>query len=260
MKRFLITANKKLKGFYVLIAVLVLWQTAPRAGWVNPIYVPSITTIITQSELTPAMALKHIIVSLRRMVVGFSICTVIALPLAFILGGAIPALANVLRLLLQFLSQIPPYILYPVLALFAGIGEKSVVMIVFWAGLWPLLFTTIQGVQDINPRLISAARAMNANSALIFFKVIVPATFPNIMRGIRLGLNNSFLILIGAENIGGKEGLGWLIGNANKLGKINRVYFGAFLVVILGIALNFGIQKLENRVTGWKRLPSEAAV
>ncbi|MDR2752429.1 MAG: ABC transporter permease [Clostridiales bacterium] len=258
MKRFLAAANSKLEGFYVLFALLILWQAASTFGWVNPTYVPSITSIITQSELTFLEALGHVVVSLRRVVAGFALCALIGLPLAFILAGAIPQLSFALKYLLRFLSQIPPYILYPILALFAGIGEKSVIMIVFWAGLWPLLFTTIQGIQDIDPVLVKMARSMSANQVFMFFKVVIPAVFPNIMRGMRLGFNSGFLILIGAERIGGKSGLGWLIGNANSLGKVKRVYFGAFLVVILGFALNFLMQKLETSVTKWKPTEAEA--
>ncbi|MDR0818430.1 MAG: ABC transporter permease [Oscillospiraceae bacterium] len=261
MKRFLVAANNKMMGFYLLIAVLILWQIAPAMGWVNPTYIPAISTIASESAVMGAGAVfTHIGISLRRVLLGFICCVAAGLPLAFILGGAIPQAALVLRTLMQFLSQIPAYILYPVITMIWGVGEGSIELVIFWAGFWPILFTTIQGIQDIDPKLIRAAQAMSANPFFLFFKVIIPAVFPNIMRGIRLGMSNCFLILIGAETMGGKEGLGWLISNSTRMAKINRVYLGAFLAAILGFALNFAMQKLESRVTKWKEVPEEAEI
>jgi NitT/TauT family transport system permease protein len=258
MKRFLIAANNKLMGFYLLIIVLVLWEIAPAMGWVNPTYIPAISTIVGEAIAVGPTLFVHIGVSFRRVLIGFACCVIVGLPLAFILGGAIPKAATVLRALMQFLSQIPAYILYPVIVMIAGAGEFPIEIVIFWAGFWPILFTTIQGIQDIDPKVIRAAKAMSAKPVFLFFKVVVPSVFPNIMRGIRLGMTSCFLILIGAETMGGKEGIGWLISNSNRMAKINRMYVGVFLSAILGFALNYAMQKLESGVTKWKEVPEEA--
>jgi NitT/TauT family transport system permease protein len=261
MKRFLKVLNNKLMGYYLFIIVLTIWQLAPSFGWVNPTYIPPISTIAAEIGVmgVPAV-LKHVFTSLRRVLTGFSLCVLVGLPLAFILGGAIPKASVVLRALMQFLSQIPSYILYPVITLVWGPGENSIVLVIFWSGIWSILFTTIQGIQDIDPKLIVASKTMNISPIALFFKVIVPAVFPNIMRGIRLGMTNCFLILIGAETMGGEAGLGWLISNATRMAKINRIYLGAFLAAIVGYALNTLMQKLEASVVTWKEVPEEATI
>ncbi|MDR1599083.1 MAG: ABC transporter permease [Oscillospiraceae bacterium] len=257
MKRFLTALNDRLSGYYILIAILVIWQIAPSLGWTNPTYIPPPSTILTKSEVSLLTVATHILVSFRRVLAGFLVCAAVGLPLAFLLGGAAPKAAAALRALMQFLSQIPPYILYPVVALFIGVGERAIIIIVFWSGMWPLLFSTIQGIQDIDPSLIRAARAMGARPLFLFFKVVVPGVFPNLTRGVRLGMTNCFLILIGAETMGGKEGIGWFISNSSRMAKINRVYLGAFLVAALGVALNWAMVKLEKNVVKWKRVPDE---
>jgi NitT/TauT family transport system permease protein len=259
MKRFLIALNDKLMGFYLLIAMLVLWQVAASAGWVNASYIPAITTIAHEGAvLGVGVVLNHILSSLRRVAVGFVFCAAAGLPAAFILGGAIPKASTVLNALLQFLSQIPPYIIFSVILLLFGPGEISIEFVVFWSGFWPTLFTIIQGVQDIDSMLIRAAKSMKANPVFLFFKVVVPAVLPNIMRGIRLGMTNCFLILIAAETMGATDGIGWLISNGVRMGKVNRVFLGAFLVAIVGFALNYAMQVLEANTTKWKRLSEEA--
>jgi NitT/TauT family transport system permease protein len=261
MKKALLKTNRFLSGTYLIIALIILWQVAPNVGWTNPTFIPSFTTVLGEgAKMTLPVVLKHVGVSLRRVLTGFALCVVTAMPLAFILGGALPRVTPWLRTLMQFLSQIPPYILYPVIILFNGPGEDSIAMVIFWSGFWPVLFTTIAGITDLDPRLVRCARAMNANSLTIFFKVVLPGVFPNLMRGIRLGMTFSFLILIGAETMGSDAGIGWLIQNAQRMGNINRIYLGALLAAILGFALNRAMELLESRVIAWKPLPEEVTI
>ncbi|SHH98484.1 NitT/TauT family transport system permease protein [Sporobacter termitidis DSM 10068] len=260
MKRFLIKANKRLMSFYLLIILLVIWQLAPSLGWTNPMYVPSLSTIATEAvKMTIPQVLLNVGVSLRRVLIGFLLCVAGGLPLAFLMGGAVPKVALALRSLMQFLSQIPAYILFPVITMIWGPGEKSIAIVIFWSGFWPLLFTTIQGIQDIDPKLIRCARTMNAGPLTLFVKVILPAVLPNLMRGIRLGMTNCFLILIGAETMGGESGIGWLINHSQRMGQVPLIYLGAILAAVLGFLLNLLMLKLENRIVKWKQLPEDAA-
>jgi NitT/TauT family transport system permease protein len=255
VKKILFGLNDKLMNVYLLILFILLWQFAPALGWTNPIFIPSFSTIIYEAAaLTLPKVLMHVGHSLRRVIVGFVICMAAALPVGFILAGALPRIAAVLQALMKFLSQIPPYILYSVIAIVSGPGEKAITFVIVWSAFWPVLFTTIQGIGDIDARLIRCARSMSAGHISVFFKVVVPAVFPNLMRGVRQGMTMAFLMLIGAESMGAQSGIGWLIHNAQVMGYINRIYLGALLTAVIGFLLNFTMTYIEKKLTVWKEV------
>lgn len=256
----LLFLNHKLMSVYLLILFIALWQAAPALGWVNPVFIPSFSTVLdSAAELTPWGLLLHIGQSLRRVVTGMAICAALALPLGFILGGALPKTAAALKALMNFLAQIPPYILYAVIVIIAGPGETAITFVIVWSAFWPVLFTVIEGVKEIDPRLIRCAKSMNTGAAQLFFKVALPAAFPNLMRGLRQGLTLGFLMLIGAESMGAKSGIGFLIHNAQVMGYISRIYLGALLSAALGFLLNFFAGFIEKKLVVWKETENEKA-
>ncbi|MDR3146554.1 MAG: ABC transporter permease [Treponema sp.] len=257
MSKVLHALNNRLLNVYLLVAAIVLWQIAPGLGWTNPVFVPPFSTIVGEAvEMSIPVVLLHVGHSLLRVFVGFVICMAASLPLGFILGGAFPRLAALLRALMNFLAQIPPYILYSVIAIVSGPGERAIAFVIVWSAFWPVLFTTLQGVGEIDARLIRCARSMNAGNLLVFFKVVLPAVFPNLMRGARQGMTMSFLMLIGAESMGAQSGIGFLIHNAQVMGYINRVYLGALLSAVVGFLLNAAMAFIEKKLVTWKE-PSE---
>jgi NitT/TauT family transport system permease protein len=253
MKKAAKAINKRLMGTYLIIAFVALWQILPSVGLMNSTFVPPFSTVLADgAKLGLAKILIHICISLKRVLVGFAVSAVIALPLGFVLGGGIPKVARFLWSLIAFLQQIPPYILYPVFLLVFGPGENGIYLVIFWSVFFPILFTTMQGVNEVDAKLVKAARAMSCNGFLVFIKVVLPATFPSILRAVRTGLSMAFLMLIGAESLGADSGLGWMINNAQKLGWISRIYLGALIVCIVGFAVNYGLGVVERVFIDWK--------
>ena len=258
LKRGLLYIHNRLLGAYLFIVLLLIWEIAPRIGLVSPVFVPPFSRVIQVGlDLSVLNILLYIAISLKRVFIGFVLATALALPVGFILAGALPWLARFIRPLPVFLSQIPPFILLPIFVIVIGVGEGGIYTVIFWSSFWPVLFTTLAGIQAVDPQLIRAARAMNAGRCQIFFRVLLPAAFPTIMAGIRTGLTMSFFMLIGAESMGADSGLGWLIHNAQSMGFIPRIYLGAILVAGVGLALHYFLEMLEKNVVDWKEKPEE---
>ncbi|MDR2615864.1 MAG: ABC transporter permease [Oscillospiraceae bacterium] len=256
---FLTSLNKRLMGSYLIILFILLWQFAPSFGWTNPHYVPPFTTVLGDGAyIGISKILIHISISLKRVLVGFAVAMTAGLPLGFILGGGVPKVAETLRPLIAFLQQIPPYILYPVFMLIIGPGENGIHLVIFWSVFWPVLNTTIQGVGAMDAKLIRCARTMNAGVVTVFFKVVLPAVFPNLMRGVRSGLTMGFLMLIGAESMGADSGVGWMINNAQRMAWVPRVYLGALIVCSVGFLLNWWLGVIERTFVDWKPVAEEA--
>ncbi|NGM80896.1 ABC transporter permease [Paenibacillus sp. 7124] len=250
-----------LRGYYLLFLLLVIWELAPRLGWVSAVFVPPFSRIVkVGADLGIVNILLYIAVSLKRVFVGFFIASILALPLGFILAGALPWLARFIKPFTLFLSQIPPYILFPIFVIIIGIGEGGIYTVIFWSSFWPILFTSISGISQVDPLLVRAAKAMNTGRIQIFFKVVLPAAFPAVMTGLRTGLTMSFFMLIGAESMGADKGLGWLIHNAQSMGFIERIYLGALIVALVGALLNFILDFLEENIVDWKETAEEQTV
>lgn len=253
MKQTLKSIHNALAGFYLVFLLIIIWELAPRMGWANDVFVPPFTRVLkTGWDLGIVNILLYISISLKRVFIGFLLAIVLALPTGFILAGALSWLARFIRPLTLFLSQIPPYILFPIFVIIIGVGEGGIYTVIFWSTFWPVLFTSITGISNVDPLLVRAAKAMNASRIETFFKVIIPAAFPTIMAGLRTGLTMSFFMLIGAESMGADSGLGWLIHNAQSMGFIERIYLGALMVAAVGALLNYVLEFLEESVVDWK--------
>ncbi|MBW4082977.1 ABC transporter permease [Paenibacillus sp. S150] len=250
------SVHRSLLSFYLFFLVLVIWETAPRLGLVSDVFVPPFSRIVQAGvDLGLTNILLYISISLKRVFVGFFLATLLALPAGFILAGAFPKLAVFLQPLTRFLASIPPFILFPVFVIIIGIGEGGIYTVIFWSSFWPILFTTIAGIQNVDPLLIRSAQSMNAGKLRIFAKVILPGASPTLITGLRTGLTMSFFMLIGSESMGADSGMGWMIHNAQSMGFVERIYLGAIMVAGVGLVLNYVLEYLESSVLYWRQAP-----
>jgi NitT/TauT family transport system permease protein len=240
-----------------IIGLLLLWEVAPRIGLTDPQFVPPLSAVLWAAWKIAATGelFIHIATSLQRVVMGLVMGIVFAVPLGFLLGGVFPRLSQQLRPLLNLLGQINAFSLFPIFILFFGIGEAAKVSIIFWSCLWPVLFTTISGVQQVDPLYIKSARAIGADKVTIFFKVILPGAAPPIFTGVRIGATTAFLMLIAAEMIGASAGLGWLIHNSTVNNQMPRLFAATITIALLGMAINYLIYWLEWNILTWKQQP-----
>ena len=137
--------------------------------------------------------------------------------------------------------------------LFFGIGELAKFAVIFWSCVWPILFTTIAGVQGVDPLYVKVAGPMGSGRLTIFVRVLFPGALPSIFTGIRLGTTVAFLMLIAAEMIGASRGLGWLVWNAQINFQMPNLFAATVLISLLGLTLNFTFATLEERLTGWRQ-------
>jgi NitT/TauT family transport system permease protein len=246
--------HDRLLDWYGLILVVAIWEAGPRMGWIDSQFFPPPSVIIAEGAklLEKGELLPHILVSLGRIMTGFTVAVAVATPLGFILGGWFPRLTHFLRPLLRLLGQINAFSLFPLFVLFFGIGELAKFSIIFWSCLWPILFTTIAGVQGVDPLHVKVARSMGSSRLSLFTRVLFPAALPSIFTGIRLGMTIAFLMLIAAEMIGASTGLGWLVLNSSVNYVIPRLYLAAAVIALLGMGINYLLHFLESRVIRWK--------
>ncbi|MFD3257602.1 ABC transporter permease [Paenibacillus lentus] len=247
-----------IKSSIAIIAFLLLWEFAPRLGIVNVTFLPPLSTVVTawwQLLLSGDLA-DHLLASLTRSIGGFLLAVAVSIPVGLAIGWW-KGVAEFLNPLLEMFRNTPALAILPVFILLLGLGETSKIAIVFYACAFPLLLNTISGVRNVDPLLIKSARSMGLSSVSLFCKVILPASVPTIFVGIRQAGASSILVLVAAEMVGAKSGLGYLVQYTQFSFQIPQMYAGILTISVIGLVVNYLLVHLERKLTSWKQTYSE---
>ncbi|MFI2564783.1 ABC transporter permease [Paenarthrobacter sp. NPDC018779] len=245
-----------------ILAFLLLWELGPTylASPSTRVFLPPLHEVLAAwGKLFDAGTIQgHIAASLTRSVAGFGAALVAGVALGLLIAwyGKLNAVLNPL---LELFRNTAALALLPVFTLLLGIGEESKISIVAYAAFFPVLLNTIAGVKTVDPLLIRAARSLGLNNFRLFQKVILPSAVPTIFTGIRMAGTASILVLIAAEMVGAKAGLGYLIVNAQSSFLIPDMYAGILTVSLLGLAVNFLLVALERHFSRWRTAVGSAA-
>jgi ABC-type nitrate/sulfonate/bicarbonate transport system permease component len=246
--------STRLTRLGAVLVFLLLWEAVARSGWFASILLPPPTLVATTGWqlLTGGELLKHVWTSLARVLTGFGIAAVIAIPLG-IVAGSTPILFNVVDPIIELFRPIPVLALLPLAILWFGIGEASKIFIITYAAFFPIFVNTVAGVRYSDPVLIQVASTLGATRAQIFTRVVLMCALPNLAVGIRLGLGFAFLALVAAELIASTAGLGYLIMDSRLTFQTDRGMVGIVSLGILGFVINSILVRLERWALAWKQ-------
>lgn len=236
---------------------LVLWEGAPRLGWVDATFAPPFSAVLDAgwTLVREGTLGSHLLVSSWRGLVGLLAALALGVPAGVVLGRVFPAGAEVFDPLLRVLSQANPFALLPVFLLFFGVGERAKVAVIAWVSLWPILFYTLTGVKNADPLLVKTAASLALSPGQLLRKAVLPAAAPTLFVGVRLAANLVVFTLVAAEMLGASTGLGWLVHNAAMNYQVPRLYAGATLVVVLGYGVSRLLRALETSLFAWEETP-----
>ncbi|MGW2203113.1 ABC transporter permease subunit [Streptomyces sp. NPDC001774] len=236
-----------------IVALLLLWETAPRLGLVDRTFLPPFSEVLVAWwELAADGRLAdNTYASLVRSFSGFGLAVAVAVPLGLLIGWYRPV-ADLLGPLLEVFRNTAALALLPVFVLLLGIGETSKISIVVYACTWPILLNTISAVRTVDPTLLKLAKSMDLSAPRLFQKVILPSAVPVMFTGIRLAGAGSILVLVAAEMIGAKAGLGYLINASQYNFAIPQMYAGIITISAIGVTFNQLLVVLERRLSSWR--------
>jgi NitT/TauT family transport system permease protein len=242
-----------LKPSVAIVAFLALWEIAPRAGLVDEVFLPPFSTVVEAFfDLVKSGELwQHVSASLSRALIGFFVAVVIAIPLGIAIAWYRPV-SDFLNPILELFRNTAALALLPVFILILGIGEESKIALVIYACTFPILLNTISGVRTVDPLLIKSASSLGLSPVRLFQKVVLPAAVPTIFTGIRMAAASSILVLIAAEMVGAKAGLGYLITASQFNFQIPNMYAGIVAISVLGLTLNAVLVLIERRLSRWR--------
>jgi len=245
-----------LHNYLAIIIFLFIWEILPTIGVVNPLFIPTPSTIAVQMySLTIDGTLPiNTLATFSRVLVGLGFALLVAVPIGFILGGLFKNFEKALNPLIRVIEQGNPLTLFHVFVLFIGVAELSTLFVVYWAAQWPILNNTISGARNIDPVLVKVGRAAGLGKFDIFWKIQLPAALPTLFTGIRLGVIFAFLILLGVEMMGmsSGNGLGYYIMETQMAGMIPQMWAAIVTLAILTISINLALLQIEKHLTKWK--------
>lgn len=245
-------ARAQLKHAALPCIVLIVYLAITLNEWVNPYLIPPPGQIgeAFVSMLLDGSLLTHILVSLRRVFIGFFITAILAMPLA-LLFYFLPSLAGYFSGTLHFLRCTPPLALVPLLILWFGIGEGSKLALIILASFFPIFLNTLSGLKQVDRRLMEMGRTLELSRREQTLHILVPEALPSMLTGLRLGFGYSWRALIGAEMIAASSGLGYLILDAEVLARTDRVFIGILSIGCLGLLMDACSMKGMRRFFPW---------
>ena len=243
--------------FSTLALIFLVWFEVTRQQIVPKIFIPSPYDVYKGFEETIFTGyhgkglLYHCLVSLARVLTGWVVACIIAVPLGLAMGLSSKVRA-VFDYLIEFYRPLPPLAYYTLLVLWFGIGELSKVLLLFLAAIPPLTIGAVEGVKEVSPSVIQAARSLGANARQVFYKIILPATTPAIITSMRISLGFTYTVLVAAEIVAATEGIGWMVWDASKFLRSDIIFVGIITMGATGIGLDACLRFAARKLLKWK--------
>src|ERR1700678_4018420 len=249
------------QGALTISALLLLWQIASNTGIfgrTSPessrlLLPPPAVVLSSLVEMARSgYLLDNISISVLRVLCGFLLAALIAVPLgvAMALSATIQNLADPI---VRLLSPIPGVAWVPIAILWFGLGDGAAIFIITIGSIFPILLSTIQGVHDVDGRLVDADRTMGANRWQIMHRVLFPSLIPYLVTGFRTGLSFAWRVVIAAEMVGVPKGIGYMLTIGRSTGHTEVTIVTVLLLGVMMSAFEeFIFAPLEEQTNPWR--------
>ena len=236
---------------------VLLWQAASawnvRRQYLNPILFPSPVDMVRAAYLEAVQGIlwRDIVASLARILQGFAIGALVAVPLGCA-TGYFRRLEDWVDPIVELFRPVPPLALLPLFIIWLGIGEVSKILLIAFAVFFPIFLNTTEGVRSMDPLHLRAALSLGANRWQIFTNVAAWSALPGIIVSLRLGFALGFFVLVAAELIAADSGLGYRIQESRNYFLVDRMFVGAAVIGVLGFGFNLVLRRLEDLLLRWR--------
>jgi nitrate/nitrite transport system permease protein len=189
----------------------------------------------------------NILNSLARVGIGFGMAALIGIPVGFIIGR-VKFFNDMLAPIISLLRPVSPLAWLPIGLLVFQKAEPAAIWVIFISSIWPMIINTAVGVSRIPQDYLNVARVLNLSSWKMFTKILLPATLPYVMTGVRLAIGVAWLVIVAAEMLTGGVGLGfWVWDEWNNL-NVEHIIIAIFVVGLIGLLLEQFLLLLASRL------------
>ena len=241
--------KKILPPLVVIALIIAVWWWAVVQSE-SPIF-PTPWQVVTGTlELAEDGTLwEHIGASLFRVGVGFGLAVLVAVPLGLWMGW-VGGAYRTFNPIFQMLRPISPIAWIPLAILWFGVGDVSPIFLIFISSVFPMIVQTTSGVHTIERRYLRAAANFGVSRAVLFQRVVIPAVLPEIIVGMRIGIGVAWLVVVAAEMIALRSGLGYLIMDSRNAGNRYDLVIASMIIIgLIGLLLDGTTRLLERLKT-----------
>jgi ABC-type nitrate/sulfonate/bicarbonate transport system permease component len=252
-RQFMDKRYRAVLGTLGVVFSLAAWQLVSSSGLVDPQFASSplrvcraLADYTTSGEIWTDLA-----VSGHEFVVGFGLSILVGIPLGLVMGwyDRVEAFFDPL---VTFLYATPRISLIPLLVVWFGLGTTSKIVLVFLSSVFPILISTLRGVKEVDQNLVKAARSFGAGDLSIFRTVVLPASVPSIVTGLRLAVAHGLIAVVVGEFFSATAGVGYAITRASTTFHTDMVFAGVVIVAFFGVVLTAIFTRIEKHFQSWK--------
>jgi NitT/TauT family transport system permease protein len=245
--------KQTLPALFVITTLIATWWIA--IAVTHSVIFPTPWKVVTGTVelLEDGTLWEHIGASLMRVGTGFLLAVCVAVPLGLWMGW-VPRIYNTLNPIFQILRPISPIAWIPIAILWFGVGNASPIYLIFISSVFPMIVQTTVGVHTIEKRYLRAAENFGVSRYTLFRHVVIPAVLPQVVVGMRIGLGVAWLVVVAAEMIALRSGLGYMIMDARNAGnRYDLVVAGMIIIGLIGLSLDGLMRMLEGiRWVRWR--------
>ncbi len=245
--------KERLLSIFSPVLLLILWEVLVQAGALDKRFFPApssivgtFTNLITSGELW-----KHLTASISRIAIGFALGAIPALILGITMG-LFRWVRAFLSPMVAALYPIPKIAILPLIMLIFGLGEQSKWVIIAIGVFFLVLYNTMAGVMNIPRIYLDVGKNFGASRLQFYWTVALPGALPLIFTGMKLAAGVALLIIVAAEFVGAKTGIGYLIWQSWQTFSVEQMYVGLVVIAILGYLVSLLMDELEHFLIPWR--------
>ncbi|MBE9224805.1 nitrate ABC transporter permease [Phormidium sp. LEGE 05292] len=189
-----------------------------------------------------------LLASLKRVLWGFLLGAVVAIPLGFLIGMSKPAMLA-LNPLIQIFKPVSPLAWLPIALAIFNLADPSAIFVIFITSLWPTIINTALGVSSVSKDYLDVARVLEMNRWRRITKIILPASLPYIFTGLRISLGIAWLVIVAVEMLTGGIGIGFFVWDEWSRLNLSSVFLAVLVIGVTGLLLDFALGKIQELVT-----------
>lgn len=235
------------------LLLLALWEAAAQLGWINRIFFPPPSEVFAAlSRLTAGGQLANdVAISLWRVGAGFVLGALPAIALGLLMGIS-PTLRALAQPLAAALYPVPKIALLPLIIVALGIGEESKIAFIAVSVFFLMVLGVASSVLQVDAHYFDVARSFRAKPWDVFWTVALPASLPGTLTSLKLGLGYALTLIVGAEFVGAREGIGWRIWESYTIYALDRMLAALVVIALIGWVMTVLLDELEFALLPWQ--------
>jgi NitT/TauT family transport system permease protein len=247
----------RLVSALAVLGAFALWAAVTGTGLVSREAIPSPVdlavefAVLLKTGYSGSPLWAHVLASMARTLIGLVFAIIVGVPLGLLIGYS-KTVSAALEPFMSVLRPMPAIAFIPLVILYFGIGEFSKIVLIFFTSMLHMVLHASAGVRAVPRELLRVAHNYALSGTQLFRRVILPASLPHILTGIRTTTAISWALVVAAELVGAQQGVGYMIMDAATFFKIADIYIGLVLIGVIGFVLEAIVRQIENRLLHWR--------